>query len=341
MPGSWHGGGDALLGVPCVACLATMTAALSASAWVCLDDPCELCMSDACGESDLGSDPPTFCVEGIASPDPETGSTAGRYWLEQRYRCVGITTSPEWWLFGDEVPEYRGTQCVQSGDIRPGERCKYGCASPAPNEPVSRTCKPAPLVCDPASCTAPRSMRTPRPAPSRRRDLRRHAAGRGPGGASPRRTRMSRCAGSPGGRPRLSVRRLGCADATSCKCPAGQARGEPWCLRAWSASPYEVIQQGSRYEWIDATSNAWSRPTVPHRLCAARPAARTTGSRAGPSRRRPRPQPRPQPRRRPRSVSPTTASARNSSPRATTGAGLATVTQPTASTPAAPSRGDL
>ena len=135
--------GDALLGVPCVACLATMTAALSASVWVCLDDPCELCMSDACGQSDLGSDPPTFCVEGIASPDPETGSTAGRYWLEQRYHCLGITTNREWWLFGRRGPGLPGDPVRSEVAERPSGRTlqvrvRHTCAErlPEPHVPA-------------------------------------------------------------------------------------------------------------------------------------------------------------------------------------------------------------
>ncbi len=288
--------GEALLGVPCVACLATLTASVVASIWVCKDDSCSLCMSDSCGESDAasGANLPIVCGTPRPgfNPDPETGSTAGRYSIEnEAYVCQGITTSHEYFWFGDQIPEYRGTQCVQSGHIIPWERCKYGCASPAPSETESRTCKPAPLVCDPARCTG-----TTVTAGTQTCSLQTDGTY-----AVTRQVGVNACV--PAAYPNEQVCGItgwttetvgcgacGCADGTSCRCLAGQPRGDPWCQRATgTASQYEVVQEQSRCDWIAASQQCLeSTETVRVAWCGA---AGCNGNSCGTATATPRPTP--------------------------------------------------
>jgi hypothetical protein len=242
--------GEALLGVPCVACLATLTAAFSASLWVCIDDPCELCMSDACGETGSGSDPPILCASYGFPPDPETGSTAGRYWADGAYVCEGIELRHEYFWFGDEIPDYSDTQCVFRPDVTgPVQSCPYGCASPAPGDSASRTCQAAPSVCDPATCKG-----TTVTAGTQTCSLR-------PDGtyAATQPVQVNGCVDVANGQTcgvvetRITTTKCGpCGcNGTSCRCLADHALNDPVCSEVNGRS--EVTQNWTHCEWIAAS----------------------------------------------------------------------------------------
>jgi hypothetical protein len=246
--------GEVLLGVPCVSCLAALTAALVASLWGCKDNSCNLCMSDSCGESDSasGSDPPIFCGSAGVFPPDATGSTAGRYWVEGGYVCEGITTKKKYIWWGPAVVDYRGTQCVFRSDVTgPVQRCPYGCASPAPGDSASRTCQAAPSVCDPATCDGTTVI-----AGTQTCSLR-------PDGtyAVTQQVEVDGCVDVANGQTCGVVQTRtvvtttcpsGC-DGTSCAgCPADQRQGAPVCGQAsgdYATPRYEVTQEWTHYTW--------------------------------------------------------------------------------------------
>ena len=277
--------GEALLGVSCVACLATLTAALSASLYVCIDDPCGYCMSDSCGESDSESesDPPIYCgSQGIFEADPDTGSTAGRYWIEgEAYVCEGITTRKKYYLFGSEIAEYRGTQCVlETGVTRRVQRCPYGCAPPAPGDSVSRTCKAAPSVCDPATCTG--TMVT---AGTQTCSL--QADGKY---AVTQPVQVRGCVDAPDGNGQVcgavetrsdttECGPCGCAsDGKSCRCLTDHPLGDPVCRQV--AGTYKVTQDWTHCDWVEANQQCLES-IVPHVTICGTAGCSTDGKSCG------------------------------------------------------------
>lgn len=247
--------GEALAGASCIACVAALGAALASSAWVCADDPCDFCMTDDCGEADGGVE--YRCdAEGVFGADADTGSTAGRYWAESAYTCEGITTAHVgWWIFGQDVTEYRGTQCVETLLTGPAEACPFGCADPAPGESVSRTCQSPPSECDPNECQG-------RSTVSGTLECIEFSDGTG---QVTQQVEVAGCVDAANGQECgvvatqteiVATCPQGCSDsgAACAGCPADRMVGDPVCRRVLErvGAPYAVFQQWVHYTWDPA-----------------------------------------------------------------------------------------
>jgi hypothetical protein len=122
--------GAVTMPVSCPVCIATAVAPALASGWVCSEDPCGWCFSDACGTDDYGE---PSCIYGFGS----TGIAVIR--RVAHYSCSN--------------PHESNSQCVSTDNVETMEECQYDCA------PDRKSCAPPPTpppsTCDPATCERP------------------------------------------------------------------------------------------------------------------------------------------------------------------------------------------
>ncbi len=103
----------------CTACLATYPAiALASAAYCAIEDACDFCINDNCGQNEYGE---PFCAAGGYG---STGSAIVRTVAD--YSCVN--------------PKTVDSQCEATNTIQVLEECEYGCAPPPTGDTASRSC---------------------------------------------------------------------------------------------------------------------------------------------------------------------------------------------------------
>ncbi len=128
---------SAIGAVVCTACLATYPAiALASAAYCAIEDACDFCINDNCGQDEHGE---PFCAAGGYGP---TGSAVVRTVAD--YSCVN--------------PKTQNSQCELTSTIQILEECEYGCAPPPTGDTASRSCVLNRACSTDADCPADRNV---------------------------------------------------------------------------------------------------------------------------------------------------------------------------------------